>query len=366
MNNEIVHERESNIELLRILGTFLVIATHIQLPYLEAGVINNERMIIASFLCDGVNVFWLIMGFFLIKNYNAQGRIYKIIRKVAIPSVVVVIVSYLIWANAMNIGLSVENFIRDICSWSGFMLDMGGHLWFVVWYVKNAILWVPILYAIFNEKRARKLFLCTTIIALTIADMMNLGGRGENIVFRYFTLIGEGNLLVSSLCIFIGTYLYSIKNIFEQKRKIWSIIGIGTFVIANLVRYSMTNYTYACGNENDYFQMWYSGVGQLASCGLAIAFLCIRIKDRWSKVINVLGKHTFNIYLLHILVINILTWCGIKNYFMRHSYGAYIVAFSSLIFAICCLCSLCIEKIISKIFESIKYKVADFRGRKIF
>ena len=63
INND--YKKDPSIELLRIIGSLSVIATHIKIEYKS---FTNFPKIFCACLCAfGVAVFWLILGFFLIK-----------------------------------------------------------------------------------------------------------------------------------------------------------------------------------------------------------------------------------------------------------------------------------------------------------
>ena len=56
---------DPSIELLRIIGSLSVIGTHIKLEY--KSFTNFSKIFFACLCADGVAIFWLILGFFLIK-----------------------------------------------------------------------------------------------------------------------------------------------------------------------------------------------------------------------------------------------------------------------------------------------------------
>ena len=63
-------ERDPSIELLRIVGCFSVIGTHIKLKINKKNKPTNFSIIFNGCLCaDGVAIFWYIMGFFFLTKY---------------------------------------------------------------------------------------------------------------------------------------------------------------------------------------------------------------------------------------------------------------------------------------------------------
>lgn len=350
--------RETNIELLRILGCLIVIATHVKGGYIIDGVLDNKKLLIASFLCDGVNIFWMITGFFVINNRKMIDNIKKGIWKVVLPSILFMIMVYFLqdWllgesgiiTSILYSKKSVRGFVVELTTWKGFILSFGGHLWYIIWYMRNLILWVPIIRMIFcnEENKTEKkimLYLCCTVVIL--ADIVTLVGKETTVLFRYFSIWGGGDLLTSPFLLILGCILYKYKYIF-QKGKQWLFTGVVVFLFSNVIRYYMQKRLVILNSESTYFLMWYSGIGIISSCSMIISFLSIKIKGaQIRKVINYISGFNFGIYLLHIPVNQKLISLGITLKMKKMGDVWYILIYSIVVFALSLLMSIFFQQI---------------------
>jgi len=94
-----LHKRDISIEILRIIGCFLVIWAHIQLQIVENGQIYRGRLLFSSIIGDDVPIFMLITGFYIFRRKTSnilieyKNKILTFIKKIWVPSVILIIMT---------------------------------------------------------------------------------------------------------------------------------------------------------------------------------------------------------------------------------------------------------------------------------
>lgn len=165
MSKPVSHIINYNIEIVRIVAIFIVIALHISLPYIENDLVVYDRLLIKSFLLDAVPCFWLIMGFFLFNGRSFRYKLKNALVKIALPSFLVMLLSQIFasWIYSQssiiyclkNINIDVINLFSNIIKWNAGMI-LCPHLWYVFEYLK-IILWYPLLkYLCVNNENQKK------------------------------------------------------------------------------------------------------------------------------------------------------------------------------------------------------------------
>lgn len=199
---ENLSKRDISIDFIRVIACFSVILTHLCLQVLNQcyNRIDWSRLLEKSFFTDGVPLFFMITGFFLV-----NGRSYKKIwkstaKKILLPTVIFVVITeifYLFIVNKesfmyciKNLNINMIGIIQAILKADvTYLNSLCAHLWYIFSYVK-IIIWIPILWLVCkedkNSKLARRIMISFTVINLILGDIQR---------FVTVPVIGEVNIL---------------------------------------------------------------------------------------------------------------------------------------------------------------------------
>lgn len=314
-----LHKRDISIEILRIIGCFLVIWAHIQLQIVENGQIYRGRLLFSSIIGDDVPIFMLITGFYIFRRKTSnilieyKNKILTFIKRIWIPSVILIIMTCILtpfldkmvsWNDIRTWGKLIEwNVVTDFIlknSVSGY----AGHLWYICFYLKMLILFPILTFLCQNERHIniiRRLYLGISFV--------NIWGKD----IGYFTGKQIWDLSSFSLdenftYIFLGfeLYLFNKKIAKKNNKKILCVTFlIYVFGIVLKMILQMLLYKHS-GLDVDSRFMWLQCLPcYLTSSALLIFFsnLKLNCSKGVEKVILFLGKNTMLIYLFHMLVI---------------------------------------------------------------
>ena len=165
------------------------------------------------------------------------------------------------------------------------------------------------------------------------------------------------------------------KNHLLFKRKIYSIISIGFFIIINFIR-TIFLIKFPCKN----IVYWYSSFGILNALMIAIFSFCIINNEKCEKnyhyLINYFASNTFGVYLLHIWVRDILLNNHYEKYLAFLTFGKYVnhfifvgifylILFALSIFIICSIIVQISSWIINLFFKIVENIVKVFKNNKV-
>ena len=327
-----IMKRNCNIELARIIASFIVVCLHTMTWYKtnEGYLINS--LLIRCFFFDGVPLFWYIMGYYLFINPKITfrrrlGRTFKVL---LLPAFCVMLFSQ-IWQDwilsdigqvsffsCLNLhSLDFHNLISNILQWDSGM-TFGGHFWYVFSYLQ-VILWTPLLKYIFIDEdsanRCRHYLMLLSFLYVLNRDISNL--FTINIGGSTYTITVYSVISATLLYVFIGYETYLRREWFQKYAKVVRACGFGVFVIFNFIKFSLSEYFMRVGLSDSHSH--FLGIGTLltylASYGLFVAILCLNIpKDTTrEKLILNIGRKTLGIYLIHGLVFRKIGAIGIRD-----------------------------------------------------
>lgn len=319
-SNTSKNKRDISIDLIRIVAALSVILTHLCLQVLNRcyNRIDWSRLLEKSFLTDGVPLFFMITGFFLM-NGRSYKKIWKsTIKKILLPSLIFVIFVQLFYPFILNqktftecitsLEFNIIPIIQAILKADVTYLNgLCDHLWYIFSYVK-IVIWIPILWLVCgdskNSKLARKIMLGFAFLSVLIQDIQ-----------RFWTIpvIGKISILTiiprEILYVLIGYELFLHKDKIKNNKKICLISLIG-FIVINLMRYRaemlymvINSLTDVVGREN--FLEWrYTSLNVFSGIFLFMFLYSFEIKnEKISKVLKFVSDKTFGIYLIHYLIL---------------------------------------------------------------
>lgn len=313
-------KRDISIDLIRVIACLAVIGTHLCLQVLNQcyNRIDWSRLLEKSFLTDGVPLFFMITGFFLV-NGRSYKKIWKSTAlKILLPSFLFVIFTQAFYPFIVN----QESFIWCIKNFNinafgifqsilkadvTYLNPTCAHLWYIYSYVK-IIIWIPILWLVCKEtkesKLARRIMIGLSVLQIVSVDIQ-----------RFVTIpnIGIINILsiipTEILYVLLGYELFAHKDKIKNNKKLCIISLIG-YVVINFLRYKIEmqymvlNYlTDIVGREN--FMEWkYTSINIISGLFLFMFLYSFEIKNKkLSNIILWISNKTFGIYLIHYLIL---------------------------------------------------------------
>jgi len=317
-------ERNSNLELLRIVSIIMIISHH----YAVHGgwTITNElslNRVIIQFLSLGgklgVNCFVLITGYFMVNSIFSVKKLLKIMRQVFFYSVTIMILFKLFKISDIGISEIIESFFPIIFY----------KYWFATTYVLLYIL-TPYLNKFINSltcKEHKQLLIVLTILLSAIPTFTN-------------TSLGTGNVMWFVFLYLIAGYLRKYPHSFFDRKKFFFLM----FAIGYIFIFSSVIILDVLGLIIDIFSTYATYFIEmnelpLLFCSITL-FLYFRNIDIGSnKIINRISATTFGIYLIHDndLMRNYL-WNNIaqnNSYYYSHWLFLHAIITILLIFIVC-------------------------------
>ena len=282
-------ERQSNIELLRILVMLGVVVLHMNLYGLKIAAEFSGKFIFmhfteSLFIC-AVNVFVLITGYFSYK-----------INKISVRKIIELIVEVILVKEALYITYSILQ--RTPISLSTIITNLIPNNYFVILYCVLLCMapFISKLFGVLCEKQ-RKYFVCSILIVFSfytfMTDALEAISRTSFAGINSIGLYGDqqGYTIINFMLLFIvGAYL-RITNVQYNLKNSIALYMVSTMLIffAALVsvRYSFAQISYNYNNPLVIFQ----------AVGLFMIFKNLSIGS--NKIINVLAKSSFMTYLIH-------------------------------------------------------------------
>ncbi len=313
----IAETKDCGVELMRILGCFIVIACHCVVAYQFDGEYHPDNTFIATLWADGVAIFWLVAGFFIFKSADAGKKLKNFSVKRLLPALGVGgLLFYLYdWATTDTTFLESLHHTKqeyiDLFTGENGLLKLkspfpkSGHFWYVIVYV-FVLLAFPALKGFWDwmqeNKNREELFLIISFVSLAVNDRM------ANATFNFWNTSIQA--LVPS-CIFIlwGAILYKNKKRFEKG---WlGVVGLIGFFAVNLLRTEVMVHT-----GEGHYMYWFTTFGLVAA--ICIYAFCMNVgrllqNHVAGKIVCYISSYTFMIYLVHYGVKDVLSYLGLKD-----------------------------------------------------
>lgn len=311
--------KDIGIELARLIACFIVIGVHVALNDMESGTYSLSRGFINCFLADGVSVFWLITGCFLFKTKNYRKLLMNTVRKIALP-IAILQIFCLHFSTFLECG---GDFIGSLYYAFGMYgsrlkdalrlnptIPATGHLWYCYTYIVIMV-GFPIIAAFvswMDKKQVRELAFCiVSIIIFAVNDLffnriLHFSNQGLHAMIPAVLQIIWGHIIYKN-----RERVYKLPN----KKLFMLFFGMGIIVL-NFVRRYIVNTT---GDKS--IMYWHTSIGLL--CSISILIVCMIASGKIAEggkfhgMILKLASHTFEIYLIHILIRMILSKLGLND-----------------------------------------------------
>ncbi len=307
MNNTIKKQRRDyNLDLIRILASFMVIVIHVS-AYLWYSVPSNTfefnvYNFYDSMARSAVPIFIMISGVFFL-NSTKEKDIVTIFKKYILKLVFIFIlwsIVYYIYDILINrIDFNFKNLILSI-------INGPYHFWYIPTIIGLYII-SPILIKITqnSSKKIFKYFFGLLIIGCLIKTISYCS------FIPYINILNKifNKLPIALICQYysyflLGYFLYNF-DISPKKRKIIYIMGILSVITCALLTFLVSQYEKTnIGNFYDNFSIFTF----FEACALFLCFKNTYFKSEkiYRKQITTISNCTLGIYIIHILIMNLL------------------------------------------------------------
>ena len=319
--NEKVSKRDAAVDLIRIFACLTVVAMHVSLNVFNQyySEVDWSRLFEKYFLTDGVPLFFMITGFFLV-NGRSYKKIWKsTFVKILIPTFFYVWIAqmfFMFFTNKQSFSWCVENAVTNM-NWGGIFRSivtcdvvhinsLCDHLWYIFSYVK-IVIWIPVLWLMFKDEKipnlARRIVLGLGIAAMVLEDIQR------------FVAFPQGHLYlihlvdIEVLYVILGYEMFKYKDKIKNNKKVllFSLIG---FILINVLRYKLEN-IYMVKNSfyeitgRDTFAEWrYSSLNVFSGICAFMLLYSIPIENlKIKSILYWISDKTFGVYLVHYLLI---------------------------------------------------------------
>lgn len=329
-------QRNSNIEMLRILATIMILAHHyashgfvdIQLEYSLNKYILD---ILSLFGKVGVNCFVLISGYFMVFSNIKFNRIIKILCQTWFYSYLLLFIS-----------LFIDNSIGGITEIvKCFLPFMKYHYWFISAYIILMIIspYLNVIIDNIKKKELQKIIVIFTILWSVIPTFL-IGVTFDLNNIGWFTLL-----------YFIGAYIRKYK-ISSYKYKYITLVSISSLILSSILL-NYIGYSFNLDiliNHARYFSNISNIIVLIISISLFINFSQMKYNN--NKLINIISSSSLGVYLIsdHILFKKII-WQKIfkcNTMFDSHYLIIHAIICISLCFVICTLVDLIRQMFLEK------------------
>lgn len=331
------HQRQTNIELLRIICMACILMGH----YVgKGGIVTTPHTIYQKLSLIfwgggklGVNIFALIMGYFGAISMKQQGR--KII------NLYLQVISYSVLSFILYVMFAKEAVSITVIKQTVFPISTNMY-WFI-----TCTLGIYLLQPYVNivlEKLDKSQFSFMVLILLVMFCFIPTLIYREN---PYFSNIGW---LLTLYC--IGYYINKFQIIIPSG--ICILIFLGGWIIMWMLDILLETYT---GMEMNYFSYMYRMPMFAASVSLFLFFVNRNI--RYNQHINAIAKRVLGVYLLHdCLFFQNYFWkfAGTQKYYLSFGFLVHMLLCSLILFVL----GVCVEKVREKFFSMTVYKMQGY------
>lgn len=281
MEKENIKTRESNIELLRIISMVMIFIYHycIHGSIFKVGSYTINKLV-GYFLAMGgrvgVNLFILIMGYFMVKSRFKIKKLLKLMLQVFLYSVLLAILAVYRYQSDFDT-MDIHYYFKPIL-YNGY--------WFVTAYAATYIFspFLSRLVKTLKKKNCQKLIIVGGLVLSILPTVFDISFIYTDLIwFVYMYIIGA----------YIGEYNIEFKS---KKTPVivsilYPIITYGTIIISIAI-----NKYFNKNLDVIHFTSLYSTLGLIASICIFDIFKNIHIKS--NKIINYIAKISFATYLI--------------------------------------------------------------------
>ena len=302
--------RNSSIELMRLLACLSVIAIHVGMPAWLNGEVELPALTVACVTGDAVAVFFSITGCFWFTSAKGFGRsVLDFLRGILLPALLTVLASSLLADWLKSPGFAPVLSSPDWSSlWQGLIhlnADLWpaicGHLWYV--FVMGELLLARPIVRLFVQKKLHWPLYLLMAGDLLLRLLQELSLLNPDWGWRIPVLPYAFPALAEML---LGWFLWQRREQLAKKKWL-PLAGAAGFLAVTALRVWVQQGFYLRFGYG-LMQYWNRSFSLLILLSLYCVFLPLKLPERLGQVICRLAACSFGVYLIHVAVIEKLTY----------------------------------------------------------
>ena len=287
-------KREIKYEVIRVIAMIFVITIH-QLDKFKpqfTNPIQHQLLSIIFLTCNGL--FFMLSGKFALNfNYEEKGCYKKYYLgkfiKIIIPALFYMAIKELYLMHfTFKQKITISSFLRAyiLSVVEGYIVT---EYWFVYYLIANLLV-APFVARIFRKLTNKEIYLFVIIALLSNALSVYTQWTGHVFAVPFY-------LSGMNLYFFLGYFIDKISSTKKQKRVLVTL-GIVSYII-----------TFICLQKGQTINVF----DIVPTMTFVVCMIYILIRDgvkikRMEKPILILGKYSFSIYLVHVIMMDVMTW----------------------------------------------------------
>ena len=288
-------------ELLRIIACMIIISRHAYDTTFD----SIPSTFLYMMAVGGPTCFWFITGFFIFKRTEYKQYRINSLKRVGIPAIIMLVLYYFLepanlhfplsFASIFNkTGADLSKLLQDILSFNP--PDGCFYFWYVYTYILVLIL-LPFIVSFVRfldeSARRKRIFIIVTLVLFFI------NGLSNNELLE-FSNHGISAFIPATIEIILGHFIYDYFH--EKANFTYAIISFAVLVIINIFKsvlffkYNFVNTVYWFG----FFTLFAATCLTVFSMGIMKK---VKVQGALHNSICFFGSITFDIYLIHVLVV---------------------------------------------------------------
>ena len=316
-------KKNINIEIIRAIAVLYVVIYHIQVILGKSTSINSIKTIIGYGGEIGVTLFFIISGYGIYKSIDLKNKkkefnylkfMKKRFLKLSPAYYLCLLICLTITGAASYLGKDgIADILTHLTYTQNLFVSTHGSINGVLWTMGTFMqfyLVAPLLYRVIKKNRYVGLtisIIITIISKIIIYNIISKNGFEPTYYFVY------GRQVLTALDNFVlGMFLATLDE--KKASKILTSFGLIIALISIFVLLNITN-KYGVYNNSIFGYIWHSLLAILLFMGI-LCFNNVRINENnlINKIILLIGRNEYEIYLYHWIIINNIINTGIINY----------------------------------------------------
>lgn len=323
-----VKEREIEFDILRLIATIAVIATHVCGCQIHSLTVTSSDFIwlniIRAAITWDVPIFVMISGRFFLdpEKKKSLSTLYQ-------KSIKHLVVAFLIWSAIYTGYYMLMGWLgggNSLSMWKEYVYEFVTgpyHLWYIFMIVGLYVA-SPILRKIAEEKQLMEYF----IVLFLVAQFLEQYGRKLHLAGAFVTgILGKAYFHIAlgyAGYFVLGYYLY--KYGVSEKIKKWLYVLAPVLIVFSCLGTTLDSIR--GGELNEFFSTYQTPNVIIESCGIYLLLtkkIKIQLKEKAKKIVSTLGEYGLGIYFCHALMLEILSKTGLEPTFVTPVIGVSIM-----------------------------------------
>jgi len=335
MDNRI-ENRNVQMDLLRVVACIMVIVIHVVMDGFSKMNVHSSQSAVLTFynnICRAaVPIFFMFSGMFS-RSTNWKKSLKKAFWFL-LMLVAVTALYYAVEVYANHYIYCIDTRPLFVAYFQDFTMPKY-HLWFLPMYIA-LLIWTPAINALLGKNRVMLNYLTAAFLIGTVGvQTIKIVFYDQPLILLYIDAMPDFSMGYVGYYI-LGRFVYENMAWFRKWRKAFCALGMISLALAYIGTRKVSLF------ENQSTELFYHHMCVLIlleAIGWIMLFDGFRIPLKWHGTIAWLKKHSLFIYLAHVFIVDVMTWCGFSACSIHPVLGVPLM--TTAVFAACCaLCGM--------------------------